>query len=367
MAFNNRFDGLDLTPRFTFPEYQADANSNVPVTASQDSVAQPRQPDPLGGHSHLPNNDDSQELPGAASPSTGNEERLQEMQIVASPSASSLTRPSDLAGPSSSPANHLPVLPAADGSAAPRSRGKVFTAVAGPSRLVPIAPRAATVEAEVPTVPELRRSSRKRTSPTADHAEAAVHPPPPPKKRRVTNGVASNARQPAAVAVAVSTSAEEGSVAGPSRQTSKGAARPPAAKLTTKARPAAARAKKGTQDKRPRRTRENVDKHKEADMPSHPCDVVGCSKVWNPYTHDENRRHLQGHFDAGDLESDVDLVCVFDVCQEDVPGKDLLKHMEEDHIGLPYLCPIRCGWRSSRSSYQTQHMHREHKGVSWET
>ncbi len=319
--------------------------------------------DPHGEHPRLPRNGDVQKWPRAASLPISSEERLQETQIVASPSGSSLARPSNLAGPSSSPANHLPVLPAADGSAAPRSRGKVSTAVAGPSRLVPIAPREATVEVEAPTMPELRRSSRKRAAPTTGRAEAAVLPPS--KKRKAVKDVSSNVRKPATVAV--STSAEEEPVAGPSRQTNKGAAPPPAAKPTTKARPAAARAKKGTQDKRPRRTRENVDKHKEADMPSYPCDVVGCSKVWNPYKHDENRRHLQGHFDAGDLESDVDLVCVFDVCQEDVPGKDLLKHMEEDHIGLPYLCPIRCGWRSSRSSYQTQHMHREHKGVSWET
>lgn len=105
--------------------------------------------------------------------------------------------------------------------------------------------------------------------------------------------------------------------------------------------------------------------HKVAEMPSHACDVDGCSGSWNPYTHKDNKKHLEKHFHAADLEGDANLVCVFDTCQTPVPGKDLLQHMEIHHIGLPYLCPIRCGWKSCRSSYQKQHMDDMHEGVPW--
>ncbi|OJT06410.1 hypothetical protein TRAPUB_2685 [Trametes pubescens] len=467
MAFSNRFDGLDLTPAFTFPEQQTYGDSNHPFRISDDALAEPRQPNlwttrdmmsfdqagpsqlpaedrrfpaPLddvyasssfspafglfwgddsmpytassgpsrnaglehyhfnfsvpegfeasawaymnlpsgssaqpspeaceamgeggpGGQLPLPHNSEPQEWLGASSFLLRDEERLQDTQPIASSSGVSV-RPSNSASPSSSPASHAPVAPAASGSRARQSRGKVSNAIAGPSRLVPNAPREATVQVEAPTMMELRRSSRKRTASTTVHAAPAVLAPPPAKMRKTTKGVASKVRQPAAVAV--STSAEqEGPVAGPSREAAETGPKP----STSKARQVKVRSMKGTKAKRARRTCESVNKHKVANMPSHICGIDGCTRVWNPYTHKENKEHLQGHFDAGDLESEVELVCVFNLCQEVVPGKDLLKHME-NHIGLPYLCPIRCGWRTSRSSYQTQHMHREHKGVLWET
>lgn len=203
---------------------------------------------------------------------------------------------------------------------------------------------------------ELRRSGRKRTAPAAGYAEAAMLPPPA-KKRKA--GSALKVRP--STAAAVETSVEEHApVAGPSRRATR------TAKPSTKeARSAKAPSKKGTEAKRSRRTRAQVDMHKVAGMPTHACDIDGCALIWNPYKHDENKEHLETHFDTADLEGDADLVCVFDVCKAPVPGKDLLQHMEIHHTGRPYLCPIRCGWQSCRSSYQKQHMDLMHEGVHW--
>lgn len=292
-------------------------------------------------------------------------ESLRDTQAIAS---SSEVSPARLSGPAvpptsdrstSSAASHPQAVSTAGVSAAAtRSLWKAPNAVAGPSQLVPIAPREATVQVEAPAVTELRRSSRKRTAPAAGYAEAAVLPPPA-KKRKGTNGSAPKVRPTAA---AIETSVEEHApVAGPSRQATRTAK--PSAK---KARSAKAPSKKGTEAKRPRRTRAQVDMHKVAGMPTHACDVDGCGLIWNPYKHEDNKEHLETHFDTADLEGDADLVCVFDVCQAPVPGKDLLQHMEVHHTGRPYLCPIRCGWQSCRSSYQKQHMDLMHEGVLWE-
>ncbi|OJT02557.1 hypothetical protein TRAPUB_6925 [Trametes pubescens] len=348
-----------LTHRRNRPPSGAEKENPSPI-AARDAIDE----NSFGLRLHYSPRAGAQEWAGASSGLHSDAELLESTQIIAAlPTTSQPSRRRvNIADPSSLPASQPTIVPTTSGpTAAARSRRKVPNAVAGPSRLAPITPSETTVEAEATTVIELRRSSRKRTVPANGYAEAAVLPPPPPKKRRAANGTAAKARDSAST---MASSAEEyRPVAGPSRQAGKSAASSPAANPSArKARSVAVR----TKAKRPRRTRERVDKHKVPDMPSLPCDVVGCTRVWDPYTHDENRKHLQKHFDAGDLESEAGLVCVLDVCQEGVPGKDLLRHMEENHIGLPYLCPIRCGWRASRSSRQTQHMHTAHKGVEWE-
>lgn len=305
-------------------------------------------------------NDDPQVWPGASPLPLGDTEYLQDTQTISSSSGLSLARPSDPAGPSSSPASRLPVAPSASVSPTTRPRGTVSNAVAGPSRLAPIAPRETAVHVEAPAVTELRRSSRKRTAPTNSYAEAAALPAPLQKKRKVNKGAASKTRQPAA-APASTHAEQEGPVAGPSRQATVTGPKPSG----RKARSVNAASKKDTKVKRPRRTRAQVDMHKVADMPTHACNVDGCARVWNPYKHEDNKEHLEKHFATADLEGNADLVCVFDACQTPVPGKDLLQHMEIHHIGLPYLCPIRCGWKSCRSSYQKQHMDDMHEGVPW--
>lgn len=289
---------------------------------------------------------------------------LRDTQAIASSSEVSPARLSGPADPTSnrstsSSASHPQAVSTASGSTpATRSLWKAQNAVAGPSRLVPIASREATAQVETPTVTELRRSSRKRTAPAAGYAEAAVLPPA--KKRKATNRSAPKVRH--STAAAIKTSVEEHApVVGPSRQATR-TAKPSA----RKARSAKAPSKKGTEAKRSRRTRAEVNRHKVAGMPTHACDVDGCARVWNPYMHEDNKKHLETHFDTADLEGDADLVCVFDVCKAPVPGKDLLQHMEIHHTGRPYLCPIRCGWQSCRSSYQKQHMDLMHEGVHWE-
>ncbi|EIW55983.1 uncharacterized protein TRAVEDRAFT_22378 [Trametes versicolor FP-101664 SS1] len=313
---------------------------------------------PLGGPFCLSSDSDQQAWPEESSFPLEHDHRLQDTQTIASSSGTALTHASDPPSPSSSSAGHPPVLPTETRSPpTTRSRGKAPNAVAGPSRLVPIAPQEATTQAETPAVTVLRRSGRKRTAPAAGYVDAAVLPPA--KKRKATKGSASKVRHPSAAPIA--TSVEHAPVAGPSRQATR-TAKP----STREERSAKAPSKKGTESKRPRRTRAQVDMHKVAGMPAHACDVDGCALIWNPYKHDDNKEHLETHFDTADLEGDADLVCVFDVCKAPVPGKDLLQHMEIHHIGRPYLCPIRCGWQSCRSSYQKQHMDLMHEGVHWE-
>ncbi|KAL1938866.1 hypothetical protein VTO73DRAFT_11246 [Trametes versicolor] len=314
----------------------------------------------VGGYLPPSYNDDPQVWPGASPLPLGDTECLQDTQTVSSSSGLSLAHSSDPAGPSSSPASRGPVAPSASVSPTTRSRGIVSDAVAGPSRLAPIAPRETAVQVEAPTVTELRRSSRKRTAPTHGYAEATTLPAPPQKKRKADKGAISKTRRSGAASASARAKQEE-PVAGPSHHATVTVPKPSG----RKARSVNAASKKDTKVKRPRRTRAQVDMHKVADMPTHACNVDGCAGVWNPYKHDDNKEHLEKHFDTADLEGNADLVCVFDACQAPIPGKDLLQHMEIHHIGLPYLCPIRCGWQSCRSSYQKQHMDDMHEGVHW--
>lgn len=324
--------------------------------------------DPFKMRFHLSPGAGAQDWPGTISGLHGDVEFLQLTQIVGALPDPPRGYVSNLAGPSSHPPSQPAVHDTArEPTALMRTRTKGRAALAGPSYFVPIAPREATVQAEAPAATQLRRSSRKRASPTTSYAESAALPPPPSKKPKGSNGKASVTRRHDASAVSYPTE-QEGPVAGPSRQAAGVHVASPqgAAPSARKARPAKASPKNlRTKPKRARRTREEVNKHKVTGMLSQACDVEGCEEEWNPYTHDGNRTHLEGHFDVGDLKSSADLVCVFDACQEVVPGKGLLKHMEENHLGRPYLCPIGCGWQSSRSSWQTQHMRESHRGVHW--
>ncbi|KAL1938881.1 hypothetical protein VTO73DRAFT_11261 [Trametes versicolor] len=317
--------------------------------------------DPFMMRFHLSPAAGAQEWPGIPSGLHGDIEFLQVTQIVGALPEPSRGYASDLSGPSSHPPSQPTVHDTAREPTAPmRTRTKGRVALAGPSYFVPIAPREATVQAEAPAATQLRRSSRKRASPTTSYAESAALPPPPSKKRKGSNGKASVTRRHDASAVSYPTE-QEGPVAGPSRQAAGVHVASPqagAALSARKARPAKASPKNlRTKPKRARRTREEVNKYKVTGMLSQACDVEGCEEEWNPYTHDENRTHLEGHFDVGDLKSSVDLVCVFDACQEVVPGKGLLKHMEENHLGRPYLCPIGWGFTGCRDCVTSRDMH----------
>lgn len=354
-------------------EGRAPIADHAPHVAGQENTApvpdrETIDKDPFMMRFHLSPAAGAQEWPGIPSGLHDDIEFLQVTQIVGALPEPSRGYASDLSGPSSHPPSQPTVHDTAREPSAPmRTRTKGRVALAGPSYFVPIAPREATVQAEAPAATQLRRSSRKRASPTTSYAESAALPPPPSKKRKGSNGKASVERRQDASAVSYPTE-QEGPVAGPSRPAAgvHVASSQDSAPSARKARPAKASPKNlRTKPKRARRTREEVNKYKVAGMLSQACDVEGCAEEWNPYTHDDNRTHLQGHFDVGDLKSSADLVCVFDACQEVVPGKGLLKHMEENHLGRPYLCPIGCGWQSSRSSWQTQHMRESHRGVHW--
>ncbi|KAI0353344.1 hypothetical protein OH77DRAFT_621778 [Trametes cingulata] len=117
--------------------------------------------------------------------------------------------------------------------------------------------------------------------------------------------------------------------------------------------------------KRSRRTAAQVLRHMD-DMPPVHCPVPGCGRLFLPADREHNRAHLTAHHGAQDMVGSQALRCIWG-CGTLVKGKMMVTHAAKEHIGRPFLCPARepCGWRSDRSSHQSQHMLRHHEGETW--
>ncbi|KAL1938869.1 hypothetical protein VTO73DRAFT_11249 [Trametes versicolor] len=220
--------------------------------------------------------------------------------------------------------------------------------------------------AVIDSEPTLRRSSRKRTA-TPTYADAA---PLPAKKQKIVKGAASKRQRKTSKGTKVQAMnhgrSHKAAVAGPSRRASTAVAAPaipdePEAEIALVEVEDAAEA----HTQRPRRTCEEVKEDMVLNLRNHACPLVGCQFEWNPYQHKDNRTHLAKHFSSAQLQSDAELACFFPGCPNTPAGKKLLGHVEADHLTLPYLCPVRCGWRSSRSGYQGQHMRKNHHVMNW--
>lgn len=221
---------------------------------------------------------------------------------------------------------------------------------------------AAVIDSE----PTLRRSSRKRTA-TPTYADVA---PLPAKKQKIVKDAVSKRQRKTSKGTKVQAMnhgrSHKAAVAGPSRRASTAVAAPaipdePEAEIALGEVEDAAE----THTQRPRRTCEEVKEDMVLNLRNHACPVIGCQLEWNPYQHKDNRTHLAKHFSSAQLESDAGLTCPFPGCTTTPVGKKLLGHVEAEHLTLPYLCPVRCGWRSSRSGYQGQHMRKWHKVQDW--
>lgn len=246
------------------------------------------------------------------------------------------------------------------------SQSDFATADAGPSRLVFEASDDAKILPALPAEPTLRRSKRKRSEPQA-YADAPALPPVK-KAKSVKGAVAKGGKNTPQGPKKRTTKrgvAHETAVAGPSNHGQATGATPEHTEddVEDQSLPEAQAAEEHTQ--RPRRTGEEVKEDTVLNIPDHACTVVGCQLRWDPYRHEDNRTHLRKHFDVAQLQSKAGLACFFTGCIKTPPGTKLLGHIEEDHLTLPYLCPVRCGWRSSRSGYQGQHMRKTHHVMDW--
>lgn len=115
--------------------------------------------------------------------------------------------------------------------------------------------------------------------------------------------------------------------------------------------------------KRDRRTLNLVHKDMLLDLEPKACSINGCTQLWDPYGYYANQAHLHEHVAHEVLASGEKIACIFEGCEEMVSAKRLLLHIGKEHVGLPYLCPIRCGWATARPGYQAQHMRTAHKMV----
>lgn len=217
-----------------------------------------------------------------------------------------------------------------------------------------------------PAEPTLRRSKRKRSAPQAYVDAPAL---PPVKKAKCVKGTVAKRRKNMSRGtkkrITTHGVAHKTSVAGPSYHAQAAGATPGHTEDHVGDQPLAGAETAEERTQRPRRTGEEVKEDTVLNIPNHACTVVGCQRQWDPYKHDDNRAHLGKHFDAAQLQSGAGLACFFPGCTKAPPGKKMLGHIEKDHLTLPYLCPVWCGWRSSRSGYQGQHMRKMHKVKDW--
>lgn len=96
------------------------------------------------------------------------------------------------------------------------------------------------------------------------------------------------------------------------------------------------------------------------------CGFSGCAFQHHPTSGDNNRDHIKGkHYAIALLSSANQLVCGWGNCGLPFVGTKMMAHIERDHIGYGYLCPVygvHCpkNWRGSRAKDQTTHA-RKHR------
>lgn len=305
------------------------------------STSQATGEDALCGPLPLFSNGDSHEWPVASSVSLWDGGHLQDTQIVASSTRLPHVPPSDLTAPSSSVARHLPtaVATASRSSVAQRSHTQAPNAVAGPSRSVQIAPRETTVEAEASTATQLRRSGRKRTAPTTNSAEGAVHSLPRTRKRKVS-GIQTVEPSPAPSTASTSASAS-------GQQAVK-------------------------HKRKPHRPRGEIDALLVPDLQDNECAAEGCTEVLNASRRTQNLAHLETHYSEGALHRPVKVRCLW--CSVDVnlvPGNVMVDHVAQEHLQARYRCAywnkegVLCPKTFKKPGYTNTHMVKVHKAPHW--
>ncbi|KAI0367154.1 hypothetical protein BV20DRAFT_574186 [Pilatotrama ljubarskyi] len=156
---------------------------------------------------------------------------------------------------------------------------------------------------------------------------------------------------------------EEVAVAGPSGT----AAQAPAAGPTVWTRDVEPESTAAPPAKRFRRTKEQVKQYTQ-DLPLVPCPVTGCGTLFCPTQRHKTSAHLKIHYGAQALKGTEELACLWG-CRESIRGKAILSHVCDEHVGKPFMCPLklelRCEWSSSRSGYQRQHMLLVHGVPDW--
>ncbi|KAL1938865.1 hypothetical protein VTO73DRAFT_11245 [Trametes versicolor] len=96
------------------------------------------------------------------------------------------------------------------------------------------------------------------------------------------------------------------------------------------------------------------------------CGFTGCGFQHHPTSGDNNRDHIkEKHYAIALLSSANQLVCGWGNCALPIAGTKMMAHIERDHIGYGYLCPVYgedCPkhWRGSRAKDQTTHA-RKHR------
>lgn len=96
------------------------------------------------------------------------------------------------------------------------------------------------------------------------------------------------------------------------------------------------------------------------------CGFSGCGFQHHPTSGDNNRDHIkEKHYAIALLSSANQLVCGWGNCGLPTAGTKMMAHIERDHIGYGYLCPVYgegCPkhWRGSRAKDQTTHS-RKHR------
>lgn len=131
----------------------------------------------------------------------------------------------------------------------------------------------------------------------------------------------------------------------------------------------------GIRTKRARRTKVQVAAVTRTDLQKVHCPVNGCTTMFDPLTHDANRKHLKLHYPEGALDNNASLPCLWAGCmmrkgkgkpwtQTRKPGTTMITHLHKDHVGRAYTCPVEgcTTWASSRSGDLPQHLARNHKG-----
>ncbi|EIW55978.1 uncharacterized protein TRAVEDRAFT_50468 [Trametes versicolor FP-101664 SS1] len=96
------------------------------------------------------------------------------------------------------------------------------------------------------------------------------------------------------------------------------------------------------------------------------CGFTCCGFQHHPTSGDNNRDHIkEKHYAIALLSSANQLVCGWGNCGLPFAGTKMMAHIERDHIGYGYLCPVYgedCPkhWRGSRAKDQTTHA-RKHR------
>lgn len=119
-----------------------------------------------------------------------------------------------------------------------------------------------------------------------------------------------------------------------------------------------------TRTKRARRTKDQVKAVTRTDLQEVHCPVDGCETMFDPLTHDANRKHLERHYETGALDGKASLSCLWTWCEKTPIGTKMITHLHEHHVGRAFICSVKdCkwNWASSRSGDLPLHLARRHK------